>query len=642
MLSSKKARALLAYLALLPDKPHSREGLATLLWGDRMDEQARHSLRQALSALRKALGDAHGRDLIGEDDSVRLSGTAVDTDVRALESYARDVSTATLEAAARLYEGSLLDGLRVDEEGFDAWLASERERVHVLAIGLLERLALHQEQSGALDEAIATARHLVSIQPVSEEGHRLLMRLLAASGRRTDALQQYQACVDALRRELDSQPSPQTTRLFEELRDRPEGAAPTGGYTQTSAAFQPGFQAASPAPDKPSVAVLSFANLSKDPQQGYFSDGITEDIITDLCKLSGLTVVAYRSTATSQGNAVDATTLGRRLGVGYLLEGSVRKASGRVRVTAQLVEAGTGHYLWSERFDRSLEDVFSVQDEITTEIVTALDVRLVSGEEARVWRKSLQHPQARDCFYRALANVHAIRPDAAAETERLFREVVKLEPQSAQGYVGLSMIAYQGAAHGWIPDVEGLAQEGVQHARVALARDHDNALAWMYSALNKLLLRDFDGCEAESERAVSLMPGSAFILGRFAMLLGHLGRYQDLVAAIQRAKRLSPLAPPWHDVILAGRHRALAEFDEAIRLSIPAVRQLPHLMRARCILTASYAGAGRLQAAREQAQGILTMDPQFGIERFFRSYPHRDAMVLESFSNQLQKSGLPE
>ncbi len=204
-----------------------------------------------------------------------------------------------------------------------------------------------------------------------------------------------------------------------------------------------------PLPDKPSVAVLAFANMSGDPEQEYFGDGLAEDIITDLSKVSGLFVIARNSSFSYKGRNVPVGQVGREMGVRFVLEGSVRKAGDRVRITAQLVEADSGNHLWAERYDRRLEDVFQVQDEITNEIVTALDVKLVEGEQARIWRKSLTTPVARDLYYRGRQFFYRLSREAQGEARALFAQVAAAEPESPLGYVYEALSNWYDAFRGW-------------------------------------------------------------------------------------------------------------------------------------------------------------------------------------------------
>src|SRR5262245_7928894 len=265
----RKVRALLAYLALSPDLPCPREKLMALLWSDRAEEQARASLRQALTELRHALGEPS--PLRTEQDTVSLDSSGIVVD--AVE-FPRLVKAGKLAEAAALYRGPLLDGHGVRDEAYEDWLRVERTRLHDIAADTLDRLA--KSQSG--EAAIATAQRLLQLDPAREETHRLLMKLYAAAGQRAQALRQYQLCRDMLERELQAKPDAETERLYRQVQDEagPVSAASTAVLTNS----------------KPSIAVLPFTNLSGDPDQQYFSDGITEDVIIELSRYHGFAVMA--------------------------------------------------------------------------------------------------------------------------------------------------------------------------------------------------------------------------------------------------------------------------------------------------------------------------------------------------------------
>src|SRR5262245_35846200 len=265
----RKVRALLACLALSPGVSWPREKLMALLWSDRAEEQARASLRQALTELRDALGEPS--PLRTEQDKVSLDPAAVTVDAVEL---ARLVKAGKLAEAAALYRGPLLEGHGVRDEAYEDWLRVERTRLHDVAADTLDRLA--KSQSG--EAAIATAQRLLQLDPVREETHRLLMKLYAAAGQRAQALRQYHLCRDMLERELHAKPDAETERLYRQVQDE---TAPVPAANTTA-----------PANSKPSIAVLPFTNLSGDPDQQYFSDGITEDVIIELSRYHGFAVMA--------------------------------------------------------------------------------------------------------------------------------------------------------------------------------------------------------------------------------------------------------------------------------------------------------------------------------------------------------------
>jgi TolB-like protein len=364
-IGSKKVRGLIGYLALNPDRRHGRGTLANLLWGDRFEAQARQSLRQALLTLRKLLADLAPDALRTDGDAVSLCGAAIRTDVFEFERLVRERN---LEDAARAYTGDLIDGLEVLSSPFDTWLAEERVRLRDLACEAWEALGVHRLQEGETKAAIDAGKRLIALDPLCEPGHRLLMRAYVMAGRRAEALQDYQTFTDTLGRELGAEPDPETTQLIEVIRD-----------TETPRPLDP---------DKPSIAVLPFVNMSDDPEQEYFADGITEDIITELAKFRSIFVIDRNSSFEYKGRSVNIRAIGRDLGVQYVVEGGVRKAGEQVRVTAQLVEAKTGNHLWAERYDRDREGlfkgIFAIQDEITQAIATAVETEIGNAEGERV------------------------------------------------------------------------------------------------------------------------------------------------------------------------------------------------------------------------------------------------------------------
>src|SRR5262249_2226939 len=274
-----------------------------------------------------------------------------------------------LDEAAGLYRGPLLDGHGVRDGAFEDWILVERTRLHDLAVAALDRFAA--SQSGAA--AIAPAQRLLQLDPSREETHRLLMRLYASVGQRAQALRQYQHCRDTLQRELQAEPDAETERLFRQIQHETAPPSPRMNVA-------PGPTAAPN--NKPSIAVLPFTNLSGDPEQQYFSDGITEDIITELSRFRSLFVIARNSSFQFRDKAVDVRRVGSELGVQYVIEGSIRRSGERLRVTTQLIEAETGNHIWAERYDRDLHDIFAVQDELAHAVAATVSGRIdMAGRE---------------------------------------------------------------------------------------------------------------------------------------------------------------------------------------------------------------------------------------------------------------------
>jgi len=341
-LKGRKTQALLARLA--PGAPCSREALTALLWSDRGEEQARGSLRQALAELRRVFAGTGLTPLVVDREAARLDAEIVSVDAAAFERALTEGSPEALARAAGLYVGPLLDGFPAVDPAFEDWLRAARTALAERARDALTRLLAHRRESGDGAAAVATARALLALDPLQEPVHRALMELYAAAGERTLALKQFKACRDVLRAELGVEPEAATRSLHDRIREV-QGA---GGQetAQTTVGEEPDPL---PLPDKPSITVLPLVNMSGDAEQEYFADGITEDVITELSRFGELFVIARNSCFAYKGKPAKVQEIGRDLGVQYVVEGSLRKAGSRVRMTVQLVEAASGNHVWAER-----------------------------------------------------------------------------------------------------------------------------------------------------------------------------------------------------------------------------------------------------------------------------------------------------
>jgi len=344
-LKGRKTQALLACLALAPGRRQPRDTLAALLWSERGQPQARSSLRQSLTELRKALGETRDTLLIAGRDGFALDDDAIEVDALEFEQLIDDGSPTALEQAAALYRGDLLDGIEAHDPCFESWLRDERQRLRERACEALSRLLGHQEAEEP-DRAIATARRLLAIDPLHEATHRALMRLYAKKGERSLALKQYQSCCNTLAAELGLAPEPETEKIAERIRTGTASAGAALDREPQRQAFQP---EPLPLPDKPSIAVLPFSDISDNPEQEHIADGVTEDIITALSKIPRLFVVNRDSTSKYKDRTPDARRIGREQGVQYLLEGSVRRAGNRLRISSKLIDATTGRHVWAQR-----------------------------------------------------------------------------------------------------------------------------------------------------------------------------------------------------------------------------------------------------------------------------------------------------
>ena len=375
-------------------------------------------------------------------------------------------------------------------------------------------------------------------------------------------------------------------------------------------------------PDKPSIAVLAFQNLSGDPEQEYFADGVVEDIITALSRIRWLFVIARNSSFTYKGRAVDVKQISRELGVRYVLEGSVRKAANRVRITGQLIDAAAGTHLWAERFEGSLDDIFELQDQVATSVVGAIAPQLERAEIERAKRKPTENLGAYDYYLRGMADLHRGTREAIDEALPLFEKAIELDPDFASAYGTAAWCHFWRKVNGWMIDPQREAAEGARLARraVELGRDDAVALARGGHALAHFA-GDLDGGIALHDRAVMLNPNlaAAWFLGGF-LRVWH-GEPDGAIEHFARAMRLSPLDPETYRMQagMAAAHLFAGRFDAASSLADKASSDLPSFLLAAGVAAASHALAGRTEEGKQshgsaaQARSLCCASPISGI-----------------------------
>jgi adenylate cyclase len=397
-----------------------------------------------------------------------------------------------------------------------------------------------------------------------------------------------------------------------------------------------------PLPDKPSIAVLPFQNMSGDPEQEYFADGMVEEIITALSRFKWLFVIARNSSFTFKGKAVDIKEVGRRLGVRYVLEGSVRKASGKVRITAQLIDAVTGTHLWADRFERDLTDIFALQDEVTVAVVAAIEPKLLQTEITMAARRRPENLTAYDFFLRALPQFYLATREGLAEAIRLADRALELDPRFGSVAALASNCHMHNVLFGYAIDPQFGRKEAVRLSRLALSIDDSDpdtlARAGLISAY---MVGD---CEFEIEladRAVALNPNSSLAWNCRGWVHRNAGLPEEAVRSFERAVRMSPVEPLQH-IYFTGMGYAYIElrrFDEAIVAGKKALRQNPSFSPAYRCLASTFAHLGRDVEAREAAARLLEFDPAFTVSEFIARGGQSNAKLL---IEGLRKAGLPE
>ena len=397
-----------------------------------------------------------------------------------------------------------------------------------------------------------------------------------------------------------------------------------------------------PLPDKPSIAVLPFDNLSGDPEQEYFADGITEDITTELSRFRGLFVIARKSAFVYKDKAVNMREVGRELGVRYVLEGSVRRSGTTVRINAQLVDAATGAHLWAERYDRDMRDVFAMQDEVTQKIVSAIGTtQLFEAATRRVSRKNPKDLDAYDLHLRAPDLFHRFTPEDNAEARALNMRAAALDPSYSRPHSGLAWTHLQEVFLGWSDrPAESLQSALVSAQRAVALDDSDSSAHWALGAVY-LHMGQHDRALAAHERALTLNPNDADILAHYGgFVLVFAGRPEEGIEAVAKAKRLNPHYPWWYAFGLGRDYFDARRYDEAIEAWRD--KTAPDAASQHVFIAAAHAQAGRL----DEARAIMDKFPQafhgVTVSHFAAGHPYKDPADLQHLLDGLRKAGVPE
>ena len=593
VLPGKRERTLLAYLALSPKGRQPRRKLAALIWGDANDQTLLDNLRTCVWRLRKALGDSEHRLLASDDEDIVLDIAAFDVDALTFRRLAAQTGQAELEAAARLYNGEFLEGLDLDSEEFESWRRTERSHFLDQSVDLLSRLMKLLTEHGQAERAIETGARILKLDPLHEATARHMMRLYADSGRRGAAIQLYRALTEALLKDVNTQPEAETRQLFAAIAHSDESPAAAGIRIVAAGPRS----AAPPAPKWPlsmmaaaalciaaialgsawwmhrqpgtalvestttaapiTVAVLPFDNLSGDPAQQFFSDGMTGEISAALAKVPGLKLIARTSAFRFRGNQ-DARQAGTRLGASYVLNGTVRKTENRVSITAQLIATDTGRTAWSNSYERDTTGIFALQQDIATAIAQALRLSLGEADNSLASNRDID-PQSYEQFLRAMPLIRA-RQTGVSEAVKILEPLVARNPNFAPAW---ALLAYcygvmpaltprNGAfpfTPEWRVETRQRIEEFLPKAETAAHRaiELDANLAVAYLALGVLEHSRGNLLEAEDLliKAQSLDHYKPDVLAWRMTLLANVGKRKQALAAAQQLIALDPYVPSW-------------------------------------------------------------------------------------------------
>ena len=397
-----------------------------------------------------------------------------------------------------------------------------------------------------------------------------------------------------------------------------------------------------PLPDKPSIVVLPFTNMSDDPKQEYFVDGLTEEIITGLSKVPYLFVIARNSSFTYKGNPVKIKQVAEELGVRYVLEGSIRKSENDVRITAQLIDATTGYHLWAERYDRDVKDIFAIQDDITMKIITELQVKLTEGEKARPGKRDTNNIEA---FFKVLQGSEQLdrnNKEAIDTARKMFEDAISIDPEYARAY---SLLGYTHILDVYIGSSKSPKEsiaKGVKLAEKAIFLDDSNIGANSLLGYLYTLKRQHDKAVSAASRAVNFAPSSSEANMSLARALLFSGRTDEAILYYEKAIRLNPF-PPTDDLQgLCAGYRQAGRYEEAIVACKKALHVEPNNLLAHLLLAASYSSSGNTEKANMEVSEILRINPKFSLRYWAEVLPYKNKAYTNQFISALRQAGLPE
>lgn len=543
---TRKAAAVLAYLAVERKRRHSREELIALLWPEADEGRGRANLRQTLVRLRRVLPAAVASDLEVREQSLTFQDGALDCDWHRFQEAVELGEPTALEHAVSLYRGPFLADLEVDSDAFSAWAEDRRCLAEEQVQQTLRRLLGHYVAAGRIDLAVGSALRLLAYDPLQESVHRKLIEIYFYQERYGAALAQYRRCREILRRELGAAPDEETEALHalilkhtaaEDLdeetpihRDRPVVAPPSTDRLR----------------DNSSIAVLPFADLSAGGEAGHLAIGLTEEIITALTRFRELKVIASHSAFVYQSAGLAAERASALLGVRYRLEGGVQLARDRLRVTARLIEAESGRHLWAEQFEHRRGDFFELQDEVTRRIVATL-VGRIEGERLGCLRGTPPADwKAQDFWLQGRAALHYISFRSVARARRYFHRALELEPNFAPAHAGLAVTEMRRWSYfNWQPSAA-LSHKAFRHARRAVELDSTDHRSQCILGFTCLLRRDFAAARRHLQKALELNPNDAQTLAHYCVAQALLGEPTLGVEAGELALRLDPYYPDWY------------------------------------------------------------------------------------------------
>ena len=587
---SRKTVALLAYLAVT-GRRHRRERLCALLW--ELPDDPRGALRWSLSKLRAAVDSPDRKRIVADRNSVSfdIEGAYVDVSaVRAAQTHGIDtLATPRLQQLADAFRGEFLEGFDLPNcPEFQAWCTAIRDEFREINIQVLKAVVARMS-----DDPAAVRPYQLALARYPDELH----------GSRQE--------------------------LHRDAQDPPREAGPEGPLR---------------VPPEPSIAVLPFESASDDEDQEVFADGITEEIIAELSRFRLLFVSGRNSSFTYKGQRVDGRHVARQLGVRYVLEGSVRRAQDRIRITAQLMDATTGSHVWAEHYDRELGDMFAIQDEIAESVVAAMEPELVVAEMSRASRKHEATLDAWEAFMRAMWHLARFTGKDNEQARRWSLRAIELDPKGARPYAILAITHNMDFLYDWQGDRERSLRNARKAAERAVRLDNLSSLAARSLGLVNMYSRRHDEAALDFRRAIELCPAEAENHALLGTALGLAGNYDEALGHIEKAIRFSPRDPfrfTWFNHLAMAA--CLAErYDDTVKWARKAIQLNPLFPGGHRSLASALALMGRTREARAPLDRLRELLPGLTVSQARDNLPIKDSAHLERYLDGLRKAGLPE
>jgi len=630
--AARKSALVLAILALAGTRGVSRERLCSLLWEDREVPQARASLRQALVELRKHIAVHGGNEveITGDADMIALSMPALAIDAQHFDGA---LQSGNLEDAAAVYGGELLNGVEMPSAAAD-WIAPIRQAYARKALTVADTLSAQADAtSSAIQACERLAERLLACDPSAEEAHRALIRIYQRQGKTSAAARQMQLCTEALQETLGVEPERETRALLE------PGSAQPG---TTTAARELALR---PPPDRPSVVVMPFENLSR-PDDELLVDGFVEEITATLSRVRDFFVIARQSAFAGKERFADVRQLGQELGVKYVVQGTLRRAGEKVRVTVRLVEAESRALVWTERYEGDTADVFALQDRIAGQVAGAMHPALLQAEIAATWRKPPESLKAYELVLRAQGKMWSRSESENRSAIALLEQAVAIGPDYGRAYALLAWCHSQNIVYLWSLDAERerrAVSEAIARA-APLIGDDPFAMTGLCAALYQGLGENARA-RAYVESALALDPNSAWAWARLGWIIEQFEEFDAAKECFEKALRLSPLDPLAFNFKfgIASCLGHTERYAEASRMLRDLLDRYPESAWGHRMLAAFAALGGDQETARASVNALLSSQPHASIALMKRNHPSRNTpIIFNRLVRGWRLAGLPE